>query len=210
MKAINQRPRATKCLWTLHRQKWRYSFEILISDACYLYVAVWHMLSPSLSAGRSPVTEDNIWYCWCRVLTDMGTTQSLIMTRLRIKCFRLRHESIWINAWGSVESWVDSKSIPLKVPWVMSRSETILGDPLESWVNSESIPWKAAWIMTWIDSTFWYAAWVMSWFSQFFGKTFESKVQKSATIAILDLAALEMTVLSGIDDEPIRLRAVPV
>ena len=46
---------------------------------------------------------------------------------------RSSNQSIWINTW----------------------------DPLESWVDSESIPWKAAWVMNWIDSTLRDTDWVM-------------------------------------------------
>ena len=45
--------------------------------------------------------------CRSVVSADMGTTQSRIMSRIRIKCFRLSHELIWMENLEAFESWVD-------------------------------------------------------------------------------------------------------
>ena len=94
----------------------------------------------------------------------MGTTQSRIMSRLRVASF-------------SLESWVESESTFLEAAWVMSRirinifgsrlSHSWVGikicgsrlshelsrnqyfwNPFESWIESESICLEAPWVMS--------------------------------------------------------------
>ena len=50
--------------------------------------------------------------------------------------------------------WVMSQFdlIPREAPRAMNRSDSISRSSLQSWVDSGSIPWKAAWVMSWIDS----------------------------------------------------------
>ena len=63
-------------------------------------------------------------YLLASLHAERGKTYSWIMRRLRIRCF---------FSW--VMSWFESKN--RDAFWVMSRSESIHGNPFESWVDSQ-------------------------------------------------------------------------
>ena len=140
--------------------------------------ALWRDLLPVALAIRLRAMLEAAHRTWCRA-PDMGTTQSWIMCRLRIKCFllsswvdlnqyvgiRLSRELILSQFPGkSLEPWVDLNQY---LGICLSR-ELILGQipgvPLESWV--ELIQLSEIVLESWVDS------------NQFLRRIFESKAKK--------------------------------